>query len=262
MASNRISMPTVRNLIAVASGKGGVGKSTVTVNLAVALSKRGFKVGLLDADIYGPSIPLMMGLSDRPASTETHVTPLERNGIKVMSIGFLIPDDQPVVWRGPMVHGALTQFLTQVEWGDLDYLLIDMPPGTGDAQLTISQNAPLAGAIVVTTPQAVSLSDARKGLMMFQSVKVPILGIVENMAGSIFGTGGGAKFAEEFGVPFLGSVPLDSQVVQSGDSGRPMVELNPSSPVSMAMTQIADAIDGQLASAVGAEFRSLTLDWQ
>jgi ATP-binding protein involved in chromosome partitioning len=265
MGGNRISMPTVRNLIAVASGKGGVGKSTVTVNLAFALAKTGAKVGLLDADIYGPSIPLMVGMNDRPASTDTHVTPLDRNGIKVMSIGFLIPDDQPVVWRGPMVHGALTQFLTQVEWGELDYLLIDMPPGTGDAQLTISQNAPLAGAVIVTTPQAVSLADARKGLMMFQSVKVPILGIVENMSGSVFGAGGGEKFAAEVGVPFLGAIPLEAGVVESGDTGKPIVETQPNSPVGVAMTQIAASVAQQLSIAgvgAGEGFKSLSLDWQ
>src|SRR4051812_32139865 len=167
-AAGKLELPGVRNVIAIASGKGGVGKSTVTVNLAFSLAQTGARVGLMDADVYGPSIPLMLGLNERPTTTETHVQPLIHNGIRVMSMGFLVPDDQPVVWRGPMVHGALTQFLTQVEWGDLDYLLIDMPPGTGDAQLTISQNAPLAGVVIVTTPQAVSLADARKGLMMFQ----------------------------------------------------------------------------------------------
>jgi ATP-binding protein involved in chromosome partitioning len=263
--SQRISMPTVKNLIAVASGKGGVGKSTVTVNLAFALAQAGAKVGLLDADIYGPSIPLMVGLSDRPASTDTHVSPLIRNGVKVMSMGFLIPEDQPVVWRGPMVHGALTQFLTQVDWGELDYLFIDMPPGTGDAQLTISQNAPLSGAVIVTTPQNVSVSDARKGLMMFQNVKVPILGVVENMSGSVFGTGGGKKFAAEFDVPFLGAVPLDSQLVESGDQGRPIVTDHPRSAPAMALSKIASDIAATLSShrvGSGEMFRSLSLDWQ
>ncbi len=257
----RLSMPSVRNLIAVASGKGGVGKSTVTVNLAFALAQTGARVGLLDADIYGPSIPLMMGLNERPASTDTHVSPLVRNGVRVMSMGFLIPEDQPVVWRGPMVHGALTQFLTQVDWGDLDYLLIDMPPGTGDAQLTISQNAPLAGAIIVTTPQAVSLADARKGLMMFQNVKVPVLGVIENMTGPIFGSGGGAKLAEAFGVPYLGSVPMDAQVVESGDSGRPIVSEHPGSPVAIALQKMAGEIAAQLSVQAGG-FRPLSLDWQ
>lgn len=262
---SRISLPNIKNLIAVASGKGGVGKSTVTVNLAFALAQSGAKVGLLDADIYGPSIPLMVGLSDRPASTDTHVTPLVRNGVKVMSMGFLIPDDQPVVWRGPMVHGALTQFLTQVDWGELDYLFIDMPPGTGDAQLTISQNAPLSGAIIVTTPQAVSLSDARKGLMMFQSVKVPILGIVENMSGPIFGVGGGEKFAREMEVPYLGTIPLDAKMVESGDLGRPIVTEHPGSVSAMALSKIASDVAANLSShfvGSGEMFKSLSLDWQ
>jgi ATP-binding protein involved in chromosome partitioning len=261
----RIAMPTVRNLIAVASGKGGVGKSTVTVNLAFALAQSGAKVGLLDADIYGPSIPLMLGLNERPDANDDQVSPLVRNGVKVMSIGFLIPDDQPVVWRGPMVHGALTQFLTQVDWGELDYLLIDMPPGTGDAQLTISQNAPLAGAIIVTTPQAVSVSDARKGLMMFQNVKVPILGIVENMAGAVFGAGGGEAFAQQMGVPFLGRLPLDAAVVESGDSGKPLVMDHPDSLVGKEFTRIAGEVAASLSiltagSASG--FKPLGLEWQ
>ncbi len=262
---SRISLPNIKNVVAVASGKGGVGKSTVTVNLAFALAQKGARVGLLDADIYGPSIPLMVGLSDRPASTDTHVTPLVRNGVKVMSMGFLVPDDQPIVWRGPMVHGALTQFLTQVDWGELDYLLIDMPPGTGDAQLTISQNAPLTGAVIVTTPQAVSLADARKGLMMFQSVKVPILGIVENMSGSVFGTGGGETFATQMEVPFLGAVPLDAKLVESGDMGRPIVTDHPSCPSALALSKIADDISSQLSAplARSAEsFKALSLEWQ
>ena len=255
-------MPTVKNLIAVASGKGGVGKSTVTVNLAFSLAQTGAKVGLLDADIYGPSIPLMLGLNEKPNASETHVEPLIRNGVRVMSMGFLIPDDQPVVWRGPMVHGALTQFLTQVDWGELDYLLIDMPPGTGDAQLTISQNAPLTGAIIVTTPQAVSLADARKGMMMFQNVRVPILGVVENMSGTVFGHGGGSKLAADFHVPFLGTLPLDAQVVESGDGGTPLVTEHPGSPVSLEFLQIAGRIAGQLATQVDRGFRPLSLEWQ
>ncbi len=263
--SQRIAMPSVRNLIAVASGKGGVGKSTVTTNLAFALAKLGHKVGLLDADIYGPSLPLMVGLDQKPDATETHVTPLVKDGVKVMSMGFLIPDDQPVVWRGPMVHGALTQFLTQVDWGELDYLFIDMPPGTGDAQLTISQNAPLSGAIIVTTPQAVSLADARKGLMMFQNVKVPILGVVENMSGEVFGAGGGRVLADQFQVPFLGSVPLQSSIVVSGDKGRPIIQVEPSSPAAVEFSQIADQVVSRLDSlqvGAGNHFQSLNLEWQ
>lgn len=262
---NRIEMESVRNLIAVASGKGGVGKSTVTVNLAFALAQTGARVGLLDADIYGPSIPLMLGLNERPGATETQVTPLVRNGVRVMSMGFLIPDDQPVVWRGPMVHGALTQFLTQVDWGDLDYLLIDMPPGTGDAQLTISQNAPLSGAVIVTTPQQVSVADARKGMMMFQNVKVPILGVVENMSGPIFGSGGGTRLASEFNVPLLGSIPLDARLSESGDSGRPFVTEHPESELGAVFTKMAGDVAAHLSilhAGAGEGFKSLSLDWQ
>ncbi len=235
------------------------------MNLAFALAQTGAKVGLLDADIYGPSIPLMLGLNERPDATDDRVSPLVRNGVKVMSIGFLIPDDQPVVWRGPMVHGALTQFLTQVDWGELDYLLIDMPPGTGDAQLTISQNAPLAGAIIVTTPQAVSVADARKGLMMFQNVKVPILGIVENMAGPIFGSGGGEAFAQQVGVPFLGRLPLDGQVVESGDTGKPVVMDHPGCAVSLEFTRMAGEVASALSilqAGAGGAFKPLSMDWQ
>ena len=265
MGGDRLAIPGVRNVIAVASGKGGVGKSTVTVNLAFALAQTGAKVGLLDADIYGPSIPIMVGLNEKPGATDTHVSPLIRNGVRVMSIGFLIPEDQPVVWRGPMVHGALTQFMTQVDWGDLDYLFIDMPPGTGDAQLTISQNAPLSGAIIVTTPQSVSLADAKKGLMMFQNVKVPILGVVENMSGSVFGAGGGQLLAEQFDVPFLGSIPLDAQIVESGDSGRPIVTDHPDSAVSEVFTKLAGDVAARLSvlqAGAGEGFKSLSLDWQ
>ncbi len=260
-----ISLPGIKHLIAVASGKGGVGKSTVTVNLAFALAKTGAKVGLLDADLYGPSIPLMVGLKDQPGTKDDHVSPLVKDGVKIMSIGFLIPADQPVVWRGPMVHGALTQFLTQVDWGELDYLLIDMPPGTGDAQLTISQNAPLSGAVIVTTPQAVSLADARKGILMFQNVKVPILGVVENMSGTVFGSGGGKFLADEFNVPFLGSIPLDPQVVQSGDCGRPLVTEHANSGVGEAFTKLAGDVAERVSTmqlGMGDGFKPLSLDWQ
>ena len=273
--TNRISLPSVKNVIAVASGKGGVGKSTVTINLAVALSKTGAKVGLLDADIYGPSVPLMLGVKDRPVTIENRLQPIEKNGIKLMSMGFLVPENQPVIWRGPMVHGALTQFLTQVEWGDLDYLLIDMPPGTGDAQLTISQNAPLSGALIVTTPQDVSLLDARRGLLMFTSVNVPILGVIENMAGfvcshcnevtDIFRKGGGARIAKEMKVPFLGSIPIDPKVAEGGDSGEPTVAAHPKAEVSKRFTALAGDVAAQLsilqAQAAG-NFKPVSLDWQ
>ncbi|MBM3984582.1 MAG: Mrp/NBP35 family ATP-binding protein, partial [Planctomycetes bacterium] len=216
-------LPGVRNTIAVASGKGGVGKSTVAANLALALADSGAAVGLLDADIYGPSMPTMFGTSARPQPAgEKSIHPIYAQGLKLMSIGFLIDPDQPMVWRGPMVHGALSQFLEQVEWGTLDYLVVDMPPGTGDAQLTLTQRAPLAGAVIVTTPQEVSLVDARKGLKMFEQVKVPVLGIVENMAfftcdgcgkeHDLFRRGGGRRTAEALGVPFLGEVPLEPAV--------------------------------------------------
>ena len=270
----KIALPTVRNVIAVASGKGGVGKSTVTSNLAVALKQRGARVGLLDADIYGPSIPLMFGVKDeRPREGEgNRVSPVERDGIKLMSMGFMVPDDRPVISRGPMVHGALTQFMTQVDWGELDYLLIDMPPGTGDAQLTISQSAPLTGAIIVTTPQEVSLIDARKGLQMFENVSVPILGVVENMAGfvcghceevtHIFKKGGGADIAKQMSVPLLGSIPLDPRVTEGGDVGDPIVHRHPQSQVAEIYRDIADAVVAQLDNFKEAAFKPLSLEWQ
>ncbi len=273
--NNRIQLPNIRNVIAVASGKGGVGKSTVTVNLAAALARTGARVGLLDADIYGPSIPLMLGVKERPEQSQGKLHPVEKNDMKIMSMGFLVNENQPVIWRGPMVHTALTQFLTQVDWGHLDYLLIDMPPGTGDAQLTISQNAPLSGAIIVTTPQEVSLLDARRGLMMFQSVNVPILGVIENMSGymlpgtqtivNIFGKGGGSKIAAELKVPLLGAVPIDPQVVELGDSGTPIVDAYPDSEVSKVFTRIAGEMAAQLSilqAQASGSFKGLNLEWQ
>ncbi|MGE5680604.1 MAG: iron-sulfur cluster carrier protein ApbC [Bacillota bacterium] len=230
-------LPGVKNTIAVASGKGGVGKSTVAVNLAVALAKDGAKVGLLDADIYGPSIPLMLGVNEKPRLEAQHegakMMPLENYGIKLMSIGFLIDDQTPVIWRGPMASGAVKQFMSDVNWGELDYLIFDLPPGTGDIQLTLVQTIPLTGAIIVTTPQEVSLIDARKGLAMFSRVNVPLLGIVENMSYfvapdtgkkyDIFGTGGGQKLSEETNVPFLGGMPIDPRIRIGGDKGVPIV---------------------------------------
>lgn len=272
--ANRISLPKVRNVIAVASGKGGVGKSTVAVNIAAALVKTGARVGLLDADIYGPSIPLMLGVKQRPESVNNKLVPLERHGIRLMSIGFLVPDDQAVVWRGPMVHGALTQFMTQVEWGDLDYLLVDMPPGTGDAQLTMSQNAPLSGAIIVTTPQEVSILDARRGGMMFKNVNVPILGIVENMAGfalpgsaivNIFGSGGGQKIADEMKVPLLGSIPIDPRMTESGDKGTPFVVGYPDAEGAKTIRKIAGDMAARLSTLqaeTSGNFQPVSMQWQ
>ena len=227
----------VKNTIAVASGKGGVGKSTIAVNLAVALAKDGAKVGLIDADIYGPSVPLMLGITEKPKVYKTgnsmKIIPLENYGVKVISIGLLVDDSAPVIWRGPMASGAVKQFMTDVEWGELDYLIFDMPPGTGDIQLTLVQTIPLSGAVIVTTPQEVSLIDARKALKMFDRVKVPVLGIVENMSYfiapdtgkkyDIFGTGGGSNLSEKFKVPFLGGMPIDPQIRKGGDEGKPIV---------------------------------------
>ena len=225
-------LPSVKNIIAVASGKGGVGKSTTAVNLALALSAEGANVGLLDADIYGPSVPMMMGISGRPESPDgKNMEPLENHGIQVMSIGFLVEPDQAMIWRGPMATQALDQLLKQTNWRDLDYLIVDMPPGTGDIQLTLSQRVPLTGAVIVTTPQDIALLDARKGIKMFEKVGVPILGIVENMAvhvcsqcghaEHIFGQDGGKKMALEFGMDYLGGLPLDMQIRLQADGGTP-----------------------------------------
>ena len=250
----KISLPGVKNVVAVASGKGGVGKSTVAVNFALALKLRGSQVGLMDADIYGPSVPIMMGVGEvDPRAT---AFPIDRYGIKLMSMGFVVPTSQAVIWRGPMVHKAVTQFLTDIAWGALDYLVIDLPPGTGDAQLTLTQTAPLSGAIIVTTPQEVSLIDARKGLEMFRQVRVPLLGIVENMSFfmgedgkryEIFRHGGGRKLAGEAGVPFLGEVPIDPRVAECGDTGDPIVHKYPDSPIAKSYLELATTVSQQLA---------------
>jgi len=226
----KLPIAGVRNLIAIGSGKGGVGKTTVSVNLAIALAKAGHKIGLMDADVYGPNVPLMMGVNTTPMANGERIRPLENYGVKLMSMGFLNPGDKPLVWRGPMLHSVIQQFLRGVDWMDLDYLLIDLPPGTGDVQLTLLQTAPVTGAVVVTTPSAVSLEDARKAVHMFEQVKVPILGIVENMsylehAGTridVFGQGGGKRTAEQMGVPFLGELALDPAVRIGGDTGKPL----------------------------------------
>ncbi|HKB71296.1 MAG TPA: Mrp/NBP35 family ATP-binding protein [Thermoanaerobaculia bacterium] len=243
----------VRFKVAVASGKGGVGKSTVTANLALALTRLGYRVGLMDSDIYGPSQQMMMGITEKPyVNEEDKIVPIERHGVKVISLGFLMDVDQPVIWRGPMVMKAVEQFLQDVAWGKLDFLLVDLPPGTGDAQLTLTQKIQLSGAVIVTTPQEVSLIDARKGLAMFQKVNVPLLGIVENMSyyecsscghrEEIFKHGGGKRTAETLGVPFLGEIPIDPNIVAGGDSGTPIVIAEPKSKATAAYMALADAV--------------------
>jgi ATP-binding protein involved in chromosome partitioning len=243
-------MPNVKNIIAVASGKGGVGKSTTAVNLALALAAEGASVGVLDADIYGPSQPMMLGINARPESVDGKtMEPLENHGVQVSSIGFMIDPDEPMVWRGPMVTQALQQLLEQTNWRDLDYLIVDMPPGTGDIQLTLSQKVPVTGAVIVTTPQDIALLDARKGLKMFEKVGIPIIGIVENMSThicsncghteAIFGQGGGEKMCKDFGVDFLGALPLTMSIREQTDSGRPTVVADPDGAVATVYKEIA-----------------------
>ncbi|HEY3297575.1 MAG TPA: iron-sulfur cluster carrier protein ApbC [Armatimonadota bacterium] len=252
----KMQVPGVKNIIAVASGKGGVGKSTVAVNLAAALAQTGASVGLLDADIYGPSIPIMMGVTEQPKTDGQKLLPIERSGVRLMSIGFLIPAESPVIWRGPMVMKAVQQLLYEVNWGELDYLIVDLPPGTGDAQLTLAQQVPVTGAVIVTTPQDVALADATKGVNMFREVRVPILGIIENMSyfvcphcqerTELFSHGGGRKAAEKLNAPFLGEIPLDVEVREAGDRGVPLVLANPDSPQAEAFRTLA----GKVAAAV------------
>jgi ATP-binding protein involved in chromosome partitioning len=250
-------LPGVKNTIAIASGKGGVGKSTVSVNLAVALAQAGAKVGLLDADITGPNIPLMMGVEGQPkASPNNKITPLERYGVKVISIQFFVPEGQPVVWRGPLVGGAIQQFLRDVEWGDLDYLIIDQPPGTSDAQLTLAQAIPISGTVLVTTPQDVALLDVQKAMAMLKRMSVPVIGIVENMsafvcthcgeATEIFGRGGGERFAQQNGIEFLGGIPLDITVRQGGDVGVPVVAQREPGPAAKALTHLAQVVAARM----------------
>jgi ATP-binding protein involved in chromosome partitioning len=262
---DRTGITGVKNILAVSSGKGGVGKSTVAVNIAVALAQTGAKVGLLDADIYGPNAPTMLGLGEtqvmvRQGQQGEVLEPAFNHGVKLVSMGFLIDRDQPVIWRGPMLNGIIRQFLYQVEWGELDYLIVDMPPGTGDAQLTLTQAVPMAGAVIVTTPQTVALLDSRKGLRMFQQMQVPVLGIVENMSYfippdmpekqyDIFGSGGGEKTAAELGVPLLGCVPLEISLRQGGDRGVPIVVAYPNSASAKALKAIALSIAGKVSVA-------------
>jgi ATP-binding protein involved in chromosome partitioning len=262
---DRTGITGVKNIIAISSGKGGVGKSTVAVNVAVALAQAGAKVGLLDADIYGPNDPTMLGLADAQIVVRTSekgeiLEPAFNHGVKLVSMGFLIDRDQPVIWRGPMLNGVIRQFLYQVQWGELDYLLVDMPPGTGDAQLTLTQAVPMAGAVIVTTPQTVALLDSRKGLRMFQQMNVPVLGIVENMSYfippdmpekqyDIFGSGGGSKTAAELGVPLLGCIPLEISTRIGGDSGVPIVVDDPDSASAKAFKAIAQTIAAKVSIA-------------
>ncbi len=243
-----VSMP-VRNAIAIASGKGGVGKSTVSVNLAVALAKSGARVGLMDADIYGPNIPTMLGIERLPSPAGSKLLPAEAYGVKVMSMGFLVNPGQPLIWRGPMLNSAIRQFLSDVEWGELDYLIIDLPPGTGDAPLSLAQALPLSGVVIVTLPQLVSLEDASRGLAMFQQLEVPILGVVENMRGEFFGAGGGERMAAEAKVPFLGAVPMETEVRLAGDGGKPVVAEKPNSAAARALQEVAGQVAAQVSMA-------------
>ena len=245
-------VPDVEHVVAVASGKGGVGKSTISTNLAVRMAQLGHRVGLLDADIYGPSVPMMFGITDRPRTDGQTIAPFEKYGIKLMSLGFLVEIDTPVIWRGPMVMKALEQMLGQVDWGELDFLIVDLPPGTGDAQLTLTQKVPLSAAVVVTTPQDVALIDARKGLAMFRKVNVPVVGIIENMSGfacphcgettHVFKHGGGERTAEVVGTAFLGSIPLDPAIVAGGDSGVPIVVSQTEGPHADAFETVCEAV--------------------
>ena len=255
-APQPIEYPHLGKIVAVSSGKGGVGKSTVTVNLAVALARQGLKVGILDADIYGPNLPLMLGVNAPPAVLDEKIMPLEAHGVKVISLGFLIERDQPAIWRGPIVMKIITQFLRDVDWGQLDYLFVDMPPGTGDAQLSLVQAAKIAGAVIVTTPQEVAVGDALRGAKMFERVGVPVLGIVENMSYfespetgkpiAIFGSGGGQRLADELGVPLLGAVPLYPPVGVGGDTGQPIVVADPACSAARKLVEIAAELQKKL----------------
>jgi len=257
--ANNVAVPGVKNIIAVSSGKGGVGKSTAAVNLAAALSLDGAKVGLMDADVYGPNIPIMLGLggSQPQIGEDNKLIPLEAHGIKVISMAVLVPADKPMILRGPMLHGVVRQFLADVNWGELDYLIVDMPPGTGDVQLSLAQLVPVQGAVLVTTPQKVSLSDVTRALKMFEQVAVPVLGVIENMSYfvppdmpdkryNIFGEGGGADFADIHGIPFLGEVPIGLEVREGGDSGTPVVVSHPDSPQAKAFRKVAEEVARQV----------------
>lgn len=255
--ANNVAIPGVKNIIAVSSGKGGVGKSTVAVNLAVSLARDGAKVGIMDADVYGPNIPMMLGTGyDQPEVRNGQLVPIEAHGIKMISMAVLVPPDKPMILRGPMLHGVVRQFLTDVNWGELDYLIVDMPPGTGDVQLSLAQLVPVQGAVLVTTPQEVSLSDVRRAVKMFEQVNVPVLGVIENMSYfiapdtgtkyEIFGRGGGQKLAGEYGLNFLGEVPMGIEVREGGDKGIPVVVSAPDSPQSLAFDKVAEEVARQV----------------
>ena len=253
----KLTVPGVRNIVAVSSGKGGVGKSTVAVNLAVSLARDGARVGLLDADVYGPNVPLMLGASrERPTVNVNKLVPIVAHGVRLMSMAVLKPGDEPMIVRGPILHGLVRQFLQDVEWGELDYLIVDMPPGTGDVQLSLAQLVPVQGAVLVTTPQEVALADVRRALRMFETVNVPVLGVVENMSYfiapdtgtryNIFGEGGGRRLSEEYGVPYLGAVPLGMEVREGGDKGVPVVVGDPDSPQAEAFRRVAEEVARQI----------------
>jgi ATP-binding protein involved in chromosome partitioning len=262
-APTPVAYPKLGRIIAVSSGKGGVGKSTVAVNLAVALTAQGARVGLLDADVYGPNVPLMMGVNEPPMVIDQRIVPLEAHGVKIMSLGFIIERDQPAIWRGPIITKVITQFLRDVAWGTLDYLIVDMPPGTGDAQLTLTQAAQLSGAVIVTTPQEVSIGDALRAAKMFEHlpVAVPVLGIVENMSwfecphcgkpSPIFGSGGGERLARELELPLIGQIPLDPRVLVGGDSGMPITISNPESSAARALVAVAQRVTERVGAVAG-----------
>ncbi len=258
----RQPIPGVKNLIAVASGKGGVGKTTVAVNMALALGKMGYTVGLLDADVYGPNVPIMLGSKSEPMATpQQRIMPVEAQGLKMISMGLLNPGDKPVIWRGPMLHSVITQFLRSVEWGELDYLVIDLPPGTGDVQLTLIQTVAVTGAVVVTTPSTVALADVRKAIEMFRQVNVEVLGVVENMSSfacphcgkaiDIFGHGDGAKTAAEYGVPVLGEVEIDPRIRLGGDTGKPVAAEGEAAPAAQSLYRVTKAVVARLAEVAG-----------
>jgi ATP-binding protein involved in chromosome partitioning len=264
--NQKAPIPGVKNLIAVASGKGGVGKTTVAVNLSIALQKMGASVGLLDADVYGPNVPLMLGATEQPrALDEHHILPVEAYGLRMISMGLLNPGDKPMIWRGPMLHSVIQQFLRSVQWGELDYLVVDLPPGTGDVQLTLIQTVPLSGAVVVTTPSVVALADVRKAIEMFRQVNVEVLGVVENMSFfscphcaqriDVFGYGEGKKVADMFGVPLLGEIEIDPQIRIGGDTGKPVAALGEDAPGAKSIYAMARAVSARLAE-VGAAAQS------